>query len=75
MTCFGHLYDNLQGGENKNTITIIMCRNQPTVKRSYKSLSKTRLKEGNINQYKILDDKQLLYMKYSAVDNRQTKYM
>jgi hypothetical protein len=33
------------------------------------------LKEYHIDRYRILDDKKLLHMEYSAVDDVQRRYM
>ena len=55
-TRFGHSCDPFQGGKNKNTINIIVCLNQSTVK-----VTKFRLiswlKEYLTGKYKILEDK------------------
>ena len=55
-THFGHSCGQLQDGKNKNTITIIMCLNQSTVKVT-KFWLNSQLKEYMTDKYKILEDK------------------
>jgi len=69
--CFGHSCGHLQGGDDKNTNTTIMCQNHSTTK-NHIVFIKIQVEQDINDTYKILEFKKLLYgvqfygMTYSA---------
>jgi len=64
-----------QGGNNKDTLTVILCRNQATVKKVIQFWLNSRLKEYRTDKYTALEDKELLYVECSAVNDVPRTYM
>ena len=56
-TYFGNSCGLLQGGMNKNTATIIMCRSKSTDKTFIQFLLSSQLRQYVTDRYKILEDK------------------